>query len=228
MNGYLKPWQIRGFLSLILIFGVILAWNLKTKAETKPSLAILPFFVERVENPARGAVLCPLCKGVYQSGQVLPGSQNTLTRLLYQRMEALGTFKVLPLEKVEKVLTPSVKEQFEQKPIPSSIQMGKELDADFILVGYLFRFEERIGSRIGAERPASVGFDVHLLRLRDQKRVWDGKFDETQRPLSENILKIGSFFRRQASWLSAEELASVGMDEMLKKLPGLKELEEGL
>jgi hypothetical protein len=226
MNGFLKSWQMRGFLSFLLIFGVILAWNLKAKAEPKPSLAILPFFVERIVNPARGAVLCPLCKGVYRGGQVLPGSQNILTRFLYEKIEALGTFKVLPLEKVEKVLTPSVKEQFEEKPIPSAIQMGKELEADFILVGYLFRFEERIGSRIGAEKPASVGFDVHLLRLRDQKRVWDGKFDETQRPLSENVLKIGSFFRRQASWLSAEELASVGMDEMLKKLPGLKELEE--
>ncbi len=226
MRGYLRPWQIRGMLSLILILGVILPWNLKAKAETTPSLAILPFFVERLEDPARGAVLCPLCRGVYQGGQVLPGSQNTLTRLLYQKVEALGAFKVLPLEKVEGVLTFSVRKQFEEKPLPSAIQMGKELDVDLILVGYLFRFEERIGSRIGAERPASVAFDVHLLRLRDQKRVWDGKFDETQRPLSENILKIGSFFRRQASWLSAEELASVGIDEMLKKLPGLKELEE--
>jgi hypothetical protein len=226
MNGYLKPWEIRGILSLILIFGVILPWNLKAKAETKPCLAILPFFVERIKDPARGVVLCPLCKGVYRSGEVSPGSQNTLTRLLYQKMGALGTFKVLPLEKVEGVLTPSVKKGFEEEPIPSAIQIAKELDVDFILVGYLFRFEERIGSRIGVERPASVGFDVHLLRLRDGKRVWDGKFDETQKPLSENILKLGAFFRRQASWLTAEELANVGMDEMLKKLPGLRELEE--
>jgi hypothetical protein len=56
--------------------------------------------------------------------------------------------------------------------------------------------------------------------------VWEGKLDETQRPLSENLFKIGSFFRRKAHWLTAEELAGVGMDEMLKRLPGLKELEE--
>jgi hypothetical protein len=62
--------------------------------------------------------------------------------------------------------------------------------------------------------------------LRDEKIVWTGKFDETQRPLSENILKIGSFFRRKASWLTAEELSSVGMDEMLKRFPGPKEMEE--
>jgi hypothetical protein len=100
------------------------------------------------------------------------------------------------------------------------------LNVDFVLIGFLFRFEERVGSSIGAEKPASVGFDVHLIRIRDKKMVWQGKFDETQRPLSENLLKIGSFFRRKASWLTAEELSSVGMDEMLKRFPGQKELEE--
>ena len=141
-------------------------------------------------------------------------------------MEAMGTFKVLPLEKVEEALSQSERRQFEIKPMRSSIQLGRTLNMDFIFIGVLFRFEERIGSSIGAEKPASVGFDVHLIRLRDEKMVWKGKFDETQRPLSENLLKIGSFVRRKASWLTAEELSSVGMDEMLKRFPGSKELEE--
>jgi TolB-like protein len=210
----------------MLVIGITLSWNFEAKSEAKPSLAILPFFVERIENPARGIVLCPLCESIYQYGEVVPGSPYSLTQLLYAKIEALEKFGILPLEKVEEVLTPSAKKQFEEKPIPSSIQIGKELNVNFILVGYLFRFEERIGSRIGAEKPASVGFDVHLLRVRDGKRVWDGKFDETQQALSENLLKIGSFVRRKASWLTAEELSSVGMDEMLKRLPGPQELEE--
>jgi len=41
----------------------------------------------------------------------------------------------------------------------------------------------------------------------------------TQQALSENLLKFGSFIRRKASWLTAEELSSVGMDEMLKGFP---------
>ena len=46
-------------------------------------------------------------------------------------------------------------------------------------------------------------------------------FNETQKPLSDNLLKIGYFFRRKAHWLTAEELAGVGMEETLKKLPGM-------
>ncbi len=199
--------------------------SVEVEADTKPTLAILPFLIERMEDPSRGAV-CPACGGVYKRGNILSGSQRTLAQLLQQKMDTLGTFKILPLEKVENVFSKRDEGQFELRPLRSAIQLGKELGVDFIFVGYLFRFEERIGSRIGADRPASVGFDVHLLRVKDGKRVWDGKFDETQQALSENLLRIGSFVRRKASWLTAEELSSVGIDEMLKRLPGTKELEE--
>jgi hypothetical protein len=198
---------------------------MEAKADVKPSLAILPFLIERVEDPSRGAV-CRVCQGVYKSGSILSGSQRTLAQLLQQKMETLGTFKILPLEKVEDLFSKTDKGQFELRPLRSAIQLGKELGVDFIFVGSLFRFEERVGSRIGVDRPASVGFDVHLLRVKDGKRAWDGKFDETQQALSENLLKIGSFVRRGAAWLKAEELSSVGMDEMLKRFPSLKELEE--
>ena len=218
---------MRRFLLLFFMSGVLLSGNLEVDAETeaKPTLAILPFLVERMNDPSRGAV-CPVCGGVYKKGDILYGSQHTLAQLLQQKMETLETFKVLPLEKVEALFLKADRGQFELRPSRSAIQLAKELEADFIFVGYLFRFEERVGSRIGVERPASVGFDIHLLRVKDGKRVWDGKFDETQQALSENLLKMGSFVRRGAAWLKAEELSSVGMEEMLKRLPGPKELEE--
>jgi hypothetical protein len=211
----LKGWPIRGFLFLSFLFGMLLTSGFEGRTETKPSLVILPFLMERVEDPGKG-VLCPVCKGIRRSGEIVPGSQNTLIDLLYTKMEANGTFQIIAQKKVEEILLHSL----------SSIQVGKKLEADFIFIGYIFRLEERIGSSLGVERPASVSFDLHLFRLRDEKMVWLGKFDETQRPLSENLLKIGSFIRRKGSWLTAAELASVGMDEMLGKLPGLKELEQ--
>jgi len=211
----LKGRPIRGFLFLSLLFGMLLTSGSEGRTETKPRLVILPFLVERVEDPEKG-VLCPVCKGIRRSGEIVPGSQNTLIDLLYAKMEANGTFQIIAQKNVEEILLHS----------PSSVQVGKKLEADFIFIGCLFRFEERVGSSLGVERPAAVSFDLHLFRLRDEKMVWMGKFDETQRPLSENLFKIGSFIRRKGSWLTAAELTSVGMDEMLRKLPGLKELEQ--
>jgi hypothetical protein len=212
-------------LVMAVVIGPTVAWSVAAAEEPKPELAILPFFIQRGEDPTRGEV-CPLCKGLHQSGSVVPGSQNTMTRLLYEKMENVGTFTLFPLERVEGVLSRSDLKQFFEKPGSAAVLLGRELDADFVFVGYLFRFEQRVGSSMGVEKPASVGFDLHLVRVRDGKIAWTGKFDETQRPLSDNLLKIGTFFRRGAKWLTAEELASAGMGETLTALPGAKDLEE--
>ena len=217
---------MRIFLLGFFILGVILPFRLEARAEAKPSLAILPFIIERVEDQEQRTAPCPICKEIHRRGEILPGSQNTLTRFLYEKMEANGAFRIIPMKRVEEILSHWEKRHFGERPLPSSLQVGKELNADFVFIGYLFRFEERIGSRLGVDRPASVGFDVHLFRLTNERMVWEGKFDETQRPLTENLFKIWSFFRRKASWLTAAELASVGMDEMLRKFPDPKELEE--
>jgi len=219
MKRNLSSWWIWSLLFFIL------TWSPEARGEEKPTVAITPFFTERGAEPGRG-VFCPICKGIYRSGEILPGSPGTLTRLLHQKIEVLRTFKVLSMEKMEEAFSQWDRRLFEERLIPSCIQLGREWNMDFIFIGILFRFEERIGSPIGAERPASVAFDIHLFRLKDGKEVWQGRFDETQKPLSENLFKIGAFFRRKASWLTAEELSSVGMDEILRRLPGSKELEE--
>ncbi len=221
----LRAWAKWTFPLVVSIWGLTSTQMSEVRAETRFSLAILPFFIQNVEDPSRGAV-CPVCKATYGKGKVLAGSNNTLTRLLQEKMEAMGTMNILTREKVEEALSESDRSQLAINPVRASVQLGKTLNVDFILVGFLFRFEERIGSSIGVEKPASVGFDVHLIRLRDEKAVWAGKFHETQRPLSENLLKMGSFVRRKASWLTAGELSSVGMDEMLRRFPGPRELEE--
>lgn len=221
-----NPLGCFGLLFFILI-GLSVPSISKGDSGEKPTLGIIPFqYINRMEHPTKRVVTCPLCKGIYKHGEIIPNAEKDLTQIFYNKMEALGRFNLLALEKVEEAIPPSLRSQIERDPFPSIQKMGKDLGIDFLFIGCLFRFEQRLGSSIGVERPASVGFDVHLFRLRDGKMVWVGKFEETQRPLSENLLKIGAFFRRKASWLTAEELSCVGMDEMLKKLPGLKELEE--
>jgi hypothetical protein len=209
------------FSSLCMLIVLMGSWS---KAAEGPSLASFPFVVERTDDPARGAV-CPVCKGIYSGGEVAPGAQNILTRELYGKIEALGTFRVIPLEIVEEARSRSVQMRLETNLVRSSVPLGRELNADFIMVAHLFRFEQRVGSSVGVEKPASVAFDLHLIRIRDGARVWDGGFDETQKALFDNLLRAGSFFKEGAKWVTAEELAAVGMDKVLKNIPGAKELE---
>ncbi len=224
----MKKMPPRPSLRFLLFFLTVLPFlpgALESEAESSSRLVILPFFTEQTEDPARGAV-CPICRSVYRPGTIAPGARHTLTRLLHEKMAARKIFEILPPEEVEKALSPSLKEGLEKDLRSTVMRLGKAQKAEFLLMGYLFRFEERIGSSLGVERPASVGFDLHLFRVRDGAEVWKGRFDETQKPLSDDLLRIGSFLKRRASWVTAEVLAGDGMDEVLKKFPSLKELEE--
>jgi hypothetical protein len=195
------------------------------KAQAKHTLAAFPLLVGIGEEPGRGAV-CPICKRAYRTSEIPPSSRIALSRLLYQKLEKIGTMHVFPNEEIVEALSGAGVKSFEENPVSTSIRLGRERHFDFALIGFIWRFEERIGSALGVERPASVAFDLHLYRVKDAKMVWDERFDETQRPLSENLLKLPSFLRRKASWLTAAELASDGLDQILRRLPGPKELEE--
>jgi hypothetical protein len=86
-----------------------------------------------------------------------------------------------------------------------------------VLVCFLYRFHERIGSRYAAEAPASVAFDLYLLRSVDGRVLWQGRFDETQRALSENLLDFNKFMKRKG-WISANDLALAGLDDLFDTL----------
>ncbi len=218
----LKSLRIAQGVLLLLVLTLTVSVTQGVQAQGKPMLVIIPFVVEKEHDPSRGAV-CPICSGFHRSSEIPAGAPLLLTKELYAKVEALGAFSIFPLEKVNDYWSAGGSEE----NLPSSaIRLGKELKADFVMVPIVFRFEERIGSSLGVEKPASVSFELHLFRLRDDKRVWNVSFDETQKPLSEDLLQVGSFFKRKAKWLSAGELAYWGMDSALKKLPPIRDLQE--
>jgi hypothetical protein len=49
--------------------------------------------------------------------------------------------------------------------------------------------------------------------------LWKGRFEETQKSLSENILEAKSFFKKGAKWLTADDLALYGVKEIFRKYP---------
>jgi hypothetical protein len=96
---------------------------------------------------------------------------------------------------------------------------GHEMDADVVLVGFVYRFRERVGKGYGAESPASVAFDIHLIRVADVRTIWSAHFNETQKSLGDNLFRLGSFISRGGRWLTAEELADSGLEEIFEKFP---------
>ncbi len=76
---------------------------------------------------------------------------------------------------------------------------------------FVYRYQQRQGGNFAVDKPASVGFHLHLYDQRGLAKVF--VFDETQQPLLDNILKIGTFLRRGMKWITADKLAEEGVEK---------------
>jgi hypothetical protein len=92
--------------------------------------------------------------------------------------------------------------------------VAKRLKADAALFGLVSVYQERVGSRLGADPPATVGFEVKVVAA-DGQLLWVGGYYERQRPMNEDLL---GFIQRWA-FVTAAELAEYGVEEVLKDFP---------
>lgn len=99
-------------------------------------------------------------------------------------------------------------------PEMMAAEVAKRLKADAALMGRVLVYQERVGSRLGANPPASVGFEIKVVAA-DGQVLWVGNYYERQRPMTEDFI---GFVHRWA-FVTADELAQYGVDELLKEFP---------
>ncbi|MBW1615321.1 MAG: hypothetical protein JRJ49_02060 [Deltaproteobacteria bacterium] len=102
--------------------------------------------------------------------------------------------------------------------IDSFIQRGKNAGADIVLSGYIYRFEDRVGADYAADSPASVTFNIYVIDVKAENIVRSENFIETQKPLSDNLFGISQFFKRSGKWVTAQDMAYEGLNNILKEL----------
>ncbi len=98
-------------------------------------------------------------------------------------------------------------------------KVAAEVQADAVLFGKVYRFQERVGPRYAASRPASVSFDLGMYAVASDEVVWEGQFDETQEALSSNLMNVWMFWRAGPHWFSVRELSRLGVESLLEDLP---------
>ncbi|MGE5302977.1 MAG: hypothetical protein ACM3TN_06585 [Alphaproteobacteria bacterium] len=97
-------------------------------------------------------------------------------------------------------------------------RLGELVYADAVVTAQVRRYRERIGNEVGAKSPASVAFVLDLVDVRRGDVVWSARFDETQKPLSENIFAIGDISQRGIRWLRADQLMLEGVKKAVNQL----------
>ncbi len=106
-----------------------------------------------------------------------------------------------------------------QPPRAVALAAHEEFGVDAVLIGELTRLVERRGKAAGTLQPASVGFRVALYSAPGAQRLWAAQFDETQQPLTENVLSASRYPGGGSRWLTAEELATWGARETALTIP---------
>jgi hypothetical protein len=156
-----------------------------------------------------------------KTGTIDGDPSETLTRIAWELLTAQEPeYEFISPAQVEGVYQSFLAKKIEPDPLPMIKAIGQALKADGVVWGNVFRYEERRGTAYGADRPASVALDLHLLRVNDGALVWKTQWAETQQALSENLFQLGEVARRGLRWMTAEQLARSGLKHMLKDFPG--------
>jgi hypothetical protein len=200
--------------------GVAAGVPLKETAVLK-RIAVLPFAEIAPDETSGRSGRCPVCGALF-SGEAMPeGAAGVVESAFLRRIEAGGKFDLVPSDRTQAVYRRLEAAALKQTTLQILRAVGRDLAVEGIVAGYAYRLRERKGYPYAAERPASVAFEIHLIRVSDGASVWRGIYDHTQASLMENILHAASFYREKGRWVSAAELTDEGMEGVLQNFPGL-------
>lgn len=185
-------------------------------------IAVIPFQQIAPEELKSGTVSCPLCGITVNASSAQGNPERVMETLFLGQMDKYKPkFSLIAGERVAGIFR-RVSANSLKTPLRQVLRdVGSELGVEGVVVGYLYRFRERKGVAYTVEQPASVAFDIHLLRVSDGALVWRGIFDKTQSSLMEDLFQFSSFYRGKGRWVTAEELTEEGIEQVLKTFPGM-------
>jgi hypothetical protein len=143
-----------------------------------------------------------------------PKAGDLVTAQVYRYLADQTTYRVVPdITVVETLATPELRRAIGLQE--RAIALGKAVGADGVLFGRVDRYDQRVGTAYGASQGAAVKFRIGLLSPRTGEVVWEGEFEEAQEALSSNVFDAWMFWEAGPHWLSASELAGLGVDRLL-------------
>jgi hypothetical protein len=142
-----------------------------------------------------------------------------LTNRLFERLVEKGAYELIPPGQASGVYSKLLSSDPVLTDAEILQRMGRAFSSDAVLSGYVYRWRERIGTDYAVNTPASVAFDLCLISSLDGAVLWKDRFDKTQKSLSENLFDFSTFLKSKGRWMRAQELAAVGLADLVENLP---------
>lgn len=215
-----KKCCVAALVLVLLLIPVISSYSAEKagdKTKSPVRMAIIPIQAVLPKAESGNTVICPLSGAVYFGGEIAKGGERAVEELLMEELKDLKEIEIIPREKVEGIYKRVSTESLKMPLLEILKETGAELDADFMVVGYVFRYIERIGYDYSAEKTASVAFEINFVNPKDGRIIWRGVFDKTQKSLMEDVFHASSL-----RWLTARELTKQGMSKAFKTFSGFE------
>ena len=164
-------------------------------------------------------VRSPLTGAVFMAEPVSRKVARDLTNRLFEKLVERGDYVLVAPDQAGTVYSKLLSSETVLTDAEIFQRMGRAFSADAVLTGYLYRWREREGTDYAVNRAASVAFDLCLISPLDGTVLWKDAFEKTQKSLSENLFDFRTFLKSKGRWMRAQELAAVGLAELVENLP---------
>ena len=169
------------------------------------------------EDP--GLFRCPICGSRFMAEPVPDSVADEMTVDLFNHLNKVEKYSLISPEQAKGVYSTIVSQDLTIHITDMLKETGRYFSSDAVLFGYIYRWRERVGSKYGVTSPASVAFDLHLISPWNGSVLWKGSYEKTQISLSENLLDLSTFIRSGGKWLTARQLAQIGLEKLIRNLP---------
>jgi len=224
----MPPKKIAAVFTILLGFSVAISACRTPNSETQTLVgydviklrraAVMPFLAGNTamsaDDRVRPALDCTMMEFCQEVSTLGSGAETVLTREIQRAMELKLDDKVAPLARSVDIFDDLPQNRAVDTPRQLAQRFGKAMGADHVILGSVWRYQDRT-----QDAGASVAFTVYLLEVENGRRVWRGKFDKTQHALSDDLGDARVFFQEGARWLSAEELARFGIEQVMQSFP---------
>lgn len=185
-------------------------------------VVVLPFQVAQADG-SEGPVRSPLTGASFTPGPVTEGASSALDQSLENALPKIVGFTVVGYNQGGAVYERLRRENIALDQLEAAVETGKKLGADGVLVGFVYRFAQRVGGPLAADRPASAAFDLAMVRVSDGSVLWKNSFDETQQSFADNVLAARQYMERGLRWFTVQEWGDIGVHQLLERFPWRKD-----
>jgi hypothetical protein len=180
------------------------------------SLAVMDFVEGHRPSAPRAVYSCDITGFNFVHGEVSAGSGELVSDQFRLELSKRG-IKVASRESTMEIIKEIDPGLISDYGIELGVAIGKRLEVDAVVMGSVMRFEELVGGKFSADKPASVSFSFAVIDIRAEKVVWKSKFDKTQASFFSNMLDYKTFFNGGMTWQKARQLSDIGVENILRK-----------